>query len=108
MGKDIYEKIVKIILRDIIEKKFHEFRDGEDYMKNIVFHDADESVLRHMCDCADRVVGFDKDYSELRGIRFKRVAGENYGRRVGDYAVSVRYMISLVTKATRTSLQEVV
>jgi len=108
MGKDVYEKIVEIILKDIVDKKFHMFRGEGDEVKRVIFYDADELVLRHMCACADRAVGFDKDFSELKGVRFARVVGGDYRGRVGDYIVKVKDMIPLVRGVMETTSREAV
>ena len=92
MGKDVYHSIVGIVLKDVLDKKFHIFREDQDPVRRIVFYNEQEGILRHMCACADRMVSTDSDYSGLRGVIFSRALQKEYSRRAGDYTVNVGFM----------------
>ena len=106
MGKDTYHDIVEAVLKEIISKKFHRFREDQDPIRKITFYNASEPILRHMCACADRMVGLDSNYSELRGVIFERVAKQTYSRKHGDYTVDVGFMASGNKPEQKTNRQE--
>ncbi len=93
MGKDIYHSIVEMVLKEVLDRKFHKFREDQDRVRKIVFYNSSEGILRHMCACADRMVAIESDYSGLKGVIFSKALQKEYSRRAGDYTVNVGFMV---------------